>query len=62
MYGLGTWTMQQTRLRQSFGAAAGAPDFMQNLMQANDPKRGLSFSDKELWLEVFMMAAIGKRQ
>lgn len=60
MFGLGTWTWQQTRLRKSYGAEAGEPDFMRVLMQANDPKRDLSFSEKELWLEVFMMAAIGE--
>jgi len=60
MYGLGTWTWEQTKKRNSFGPEAGDPDFMRVLMQANDPKRGLSFSEKELWLEVFMMAAIGK--
>ena len=59
MFALGTWTWEQTRLRNKRQSEAGDPDFMRALMQANDQKCGLSFSEKELWLEVFMMAAIG---
>lgn len=60
MFGLGTWTRQSTNQRVVHGAEVERQDFMRILMQTADPKRDLALNEKEMWLEVFMMAAVGE--
>lgn len=37
-----------------------SPDLVDVMMKTKDTKRGLEFSKKELWLEVFLLDAVGK--
>lgn len=58
---LGKYYWQVTKSRAEQGVT-GLPDLMDLMMKTKDEKRGLEFSTKELWLEVFLLGAVGKRR
>jgi cytochrome P450 len=57
--GLGKYYWQATKTRAEQGVT-GSQDLIDVMMQTKDEKRGLEFSTKELWLEVFLLGAVGK--
>lgn len=57
--GLGKYYWQATKTRAERGVT-GSQDPIEVMMQTKDEKRGLEFSTKELWLEVFLLRAVGK--
>jgi len=57
--GLGMFYWNQTKSRAAQGLI-GSRDLMEVMMQTEDTKRGLKFSMKELWLEIFLLGGVGK--
>ena len=57
----GSWEYywQATKTRAEEGIT-GSQDLIDVMMQTKNEKRGLEFSTKELWLEVFLSGAVGK--
>ena len=57
--GLGLWYWTTTKSRAKQGLT-GSQDLMEIMMQTEDAKRGLKFSIKEMWLEVFLLGGVGR--
>jgi hypothetical protein len=57
--GLGRWYWDTTKARAKQGLT-GSQDLMEIMLQTEDAKRGLKFSIKEMWLEVFLLGGVGK--
>lgn len=57
--GLGKFYWQETKTRAARGKT-GSQDLMGVMMQTEDAKRGLAFSMKEMWLEVFLSGGVGE--
>ncbi|KAJ6021301.1 cytochrome P450 monooxygenase [Penicillium herquei] len=55
----GTWIRKRSELRACLGNDIKQKDLLYNMMNATDPKTGISFNRKDLWLESIMLLTAG---
>jgi len=55
----GTWIRKRSELRACLGNDIKRKDLFYNMMNATDPKTGLRFTPKDLWLESIMLLTAG---
>ncbi|KAJ5748313.1 uncharacterized protein N7511_010009 [Penicillium nucicola] len=55
----GTWIRKRSESRANFGNNIQQKDLFYNMMNAADPKTGLGFTQKDLWLESIMLLTAG---
>lgn len=54
------WIRKRSESRAFLGNDIKQKDLIYNMMNATDPKTGQSFTQKDLWLESFLLLTAGK--
>lgn len=55
----GTWIRERAEARARLGNDIEQKDMFYTMMNTTDPKTGLAFSQKDLWLESMLLLAAG---